>query len=122
MEKNKAILLTGAAGFIGSYLLGYLNRKGYSNIIIADDFSEEDKWFNFDAKEFSAKVDREELFDWLDKPGAVVDFVFHLGARTDTTEFDYAVHEKLNLSYSKKIWEYCAKNNIPLVYASSAAT
>ena len=122
MDKANTILLTGAAGFIGSYLLGYLNQLGYTNIIIADDFSEEDKWFNFDAKQFSAKVDRDELFDWLEKEQPAISFVFHLGARTDTTEFDYAIHEKLNLEYSKKIWNYCTAKNIPLVYASSAAT
>lgn len=122
MDKWKTILLTGAAGFIGSYLLGYLNRKGFANIVIADDFSEEDKWFNFDAKQFSAKVGREELFTWLKDTDTKIDFVFHLGARTDTTEFDYSIHEKLNVEYSKKIWNYCVEKNIPLVYASSAAT
>lgn len=122
MDKHKVILLTGAAGFIGSYLLGYLNKKGFSNIIIADDFSEEDKWFNFDSKQFIAKVEREQLFEWLKKKQPQIDFVFHLGARTDTTEFDYSVHEKLNVQYSKSIWNYCADKNIPLVYASSAAT
>ncbi len=121
-NKKKMILLTGAAGFIGSYLLGYLNHLGYSNIIIADNFSEEDKWFNFDAKQFVAKVDRDELFDWLAKEQPAISFVFHLGARTNTTEFDYAIHERLNLEYSKKVWNYCAAKNIPLVYASSAAT
>jgi ADP-L-glycero-D-manno-heptose 6-epimerase len=122
MSENKSILLTGAAGFIGSYLLGFLNKKGYSNIIIADDFSEEDKWFNFDSKQFAAKVEREELFTRLKTDDPKIDFVFHLGARTDTTEFDYAVHEKLNVEYSKNIWNYCTEKNIPLVYASSAAT
>lgn len=120
--KDKIILLTGAAGFIGSYLLGFLNKQGYKNIIIADEFDEEDKWFNFDTKEYMAKVEREKLFDWLEENKPVVSFVFHLGARTDTTEFDYSVHEKLNVAYSKNIWSYCVTNNIPLVYASSAAT
>ena len=120
-EKNK-ILLTGAAGFIGSYFLGFLNTKGYRDIIIVDDFSDEDKWFNFDSKHFTAKVERSELFDWLKKENPRIDLVFHLGARTDTTEFDYAVHEKLNVAYSKSIWGYCSEKNIPLIYASSAAT
>lgn len=122
MNKESTILLTGAAGFIGSYLLGYLNKKGYKNIIIVDDFSEEDKWFNFDAKEFTDKVERENLFKWLKETNKKIDFVFHLGARTDTTEFDYSIHEKLNVEYSKNIWNYCTEKNIPLVYASSAAT
>ena len=122
MYRNKRILLTGAAGFIGSYLLGYLNKKGYKNIIIADDFGNEDKWFNLDAKDFAEQIDREELFAWLNETAREIDFVFHLGARTDTTEFDYAVLEKWNLEYSKNIWNYCSEKNIPLVYASSAAT
>ena len=122
MNKNSFILLTGAAGFIGSYMLGYLNKKGYSKIIIVDDFSDEDKWFNFDGKKFITKVERDELFDWLRVADPKIEFVFHLGARTDTTEFDYSVHERLNLEYSKNIWNYCTEKNIPLVYASSAAT
>jgi ADP-L-glycero-D-manno-heptose 6-epimerase len=122
MNKNSFILLTGAAGFIGSYMLGYLNKQGYNKIIIVDDFSDEDKWFNFDDKKFITKVERDELFDWLWSANPEIEFVFHLGARTDTTEFDYAVHEKLNLDYSKDIWDYCTLKQIPLVYASSAAT
>jgi ADP-L-glycero-D-manno-heptose 6-epimerase len=122
MNNEKAILLTGAAGFIGSYMLGYLNRKGVNNIIIADDFGQPEKKPNYIEKEFSKKIEREELFDWLAKNNPSIGFVFHLGARTDTTEFDYSIHEKLNVEYSKKIWNYCTEKNIPLVYASSAAT
>ncbi|HEX5654875.1 MAG TPA: ADP-glyceromanno-heptose 6-epimerase [Chitinophagaceae bacterium] len=122
MDRNATILLTGAAGFIGSYLLGFLNEKGFTDIIIVDDFSDEDKWFNFDSKQFTAKVEREELFDWLAAADRGIHAVFHLGARTDTTEFDYSILEKINLEYSKKIWRYCAEKTVPLVYASSAAT
>ncbi|HEX7905611.1 MAG TPA: ADP-glyceromanno-heptose 6-epimerase [Chitinophagaceae bacterium] len=122
MNRDSVILLTGAAGFIRSYMLGYLNKQGCKNIIIVDDFSDEDKWFNFDSKEFIEKIEREELFSWLEKDDRKINAVFHLGARTDTTEFDYSIHEKLNVEYSKKIWKYCTAHNIPLVYASSAAT
>lgn len=121
MEK-KSILITGTAGFIGSYLLGYLNAKGYRNIIIADDFTDKSKNLNYQAKQFTKQVERDVLNDWLLSFGNEIGFVFHLGARTDTTEFDYSVHERLNVEYSKMIWHFCTERNIPLVYASSAAT
>jgi len=122
LDRNSLILVTGAAGFIGSCMVGYLNRKGYNNIIIVDEFNEEDKKHNYEDKKIIARVDRNELFDWLVNHPMQIDFIFHLGARTDTTEFDYSVLEKLNVDYSKKIWDCCVEKNIPLVYASSAAT
>ncbi len=122
MKEQPTILLTGAAGFIGSYFLGFLNRKGYTNIIIADDFSRDDKSPNYESKNYTIKIQRDLVFDWLKDNDAPVHFVFHLGARTDTTEFDYSVHEKLNVAYSKKIWDYCTDRKVPLIYASSAAT
>ena len=122
MDRNSVILVTGAAGFIGSCMVGYLNRKGYQNIIIVDEFDDENKKPNYEDKKIVARVDRNGLFDWLNHHPMKIDFVFHLGARTDTMEFDYAILEKLNVDFSKKIWDYCVEKNIPLVYASSAAT
>jgi len=122
VDRNSVILVTGAAGFIGSCMVGYLNRKGYQNIIIVDEFDDENKKPNYEDKKIVARVDRNGLFDWLNHHPMKIDFVFHLGARTDTMEFDYAILEKLNVDFSKKIWDYCVEKNIPLVYASSAAT
>lgn len=116
------ILVTGAAGFIGSCLTGKLNNKGIKDIIIADDFSRFDKSNNFTHKVFREKVERTILFEWLRSHTKEIDFVFHIGARTDTTEFNMGVFEELNIQYSKKIWTFCCEYGIPLVYASSAAT
>jgi len=122
MDRNSVIIVTGAAGFIGSCMVSYLNRKGYNNIIIVDEFFDDEKKPNYVDKKIVARVERDDLFNWLVKEPVDVDFIFHLGARTDTTEFDYAIHEKLNVEYSKLVWNYCVQENIPLVYASSAAT
>jgi ADP-L-glycero-D-manno-heptose 6-epimerase len=116
------VVVTGAAGFIGSCLISKLNSDGFNDIIAVDDFSNETKNQNLVGKRLIAKVERFSLFEWLEKNPSQIDFVFHIGARTDTTEFDYQVFEKLNVSYSKQIWDFCTQKQIPLVYASSAAT
>ena len=121
-KNGGSIVVTGAAGFIGSCLTSYLNEKGYTNLILVDDFSREDKIPNLLGKKFSIKVEREQYFEWLFINKPPIDFIFHIGARTDTAEFDYSVHQKLNVEYSCKIWNYCTVQDIPLVYASSAAT
>jgi ADP-L-glycero-D-manno-heptose 6-epimerase len=123
INKENNIIVTGAYGFIGSCLVSYLNRQGFTNLILVDDFAmDEEKEKNLTHKKYLQRIERENLFDWLQTEQPKIDFVFHLGARTDTTEFDYAVHQKLNVEYSQNIWNYCTQNNIPLVYASSAAT
>jgi ADP-L-glycero-D-manno-heptose 6-epimerase len=122
MQKDEMIVVTGAAGFIGSCLTGFLNALGFENIVIVDDFSREDKIPNLEGKQFAYKIEREDLFNWLKTENPPIASVFHLGARTDTTEFDYSVHEKLNVVFSQNIWNYCTEKQIPLVYASSAAT
>ena len=122
MDNNSNIVVTGAAGFIGSCLVGFLNQQGFENIIIVDEFSRADKVQNYWDKKFIHKIEREDFFRWLKKDQPTVDFIFHIGARTDTTEFDYSIHEHLNVDYSQKIWNYCVEKQVPLVYASSAAT
>lgn len=122
MDKDARIIVTGAAGFIGSCLVGFLNEKGYNNLIVVDEFERQDKYPNLQGKQFTEKVDRGLFFQWLGKQSQPVDFIFHIGARTDTTEFDYSVHERLNVEYSQKVWNYCIQHQVPLVYASSAAT
>jgi ADP-L-glycero-D-manno-heptose 6-epimerase len=122
MAPKEYIVVTGAAGFIGSCLTGYLNQQGFNNLILVDEFGEAEKVPNLEGKEFSYQVERESFFDWLEENDPRIAWVFHIGARTDTTEFDYSIHEHLNVEYSKKIWAYCAAKGIGLVYASSAAT
>jgi ADP-L-glycero-D-manno-heptose 6-epimerase len=116
------IIVTGAAGFIGSCLVQKLNDEGYFDIVVVDDFSDAEKNKNLDGKRYSKKVDREEFIQWLKDNQRMVQFVFHIGARTDTTEFDAEIFNKLNLNYSKDVWKVCVKFGLPLVYASSAAT
>jgi ADP-L-glycero-D-manno-heptose 6-epimerase len=122
MNISSNIVVTGAAGFIGSCLVSFLNQSGFENLYLVDDFSEKEKEQNLANKKVILKIEREDFFDYLKTENPKIDFVYHLGARTDTTEFDYAIHEHLNVDYSKKIWNYCSEKNVPLVYASSAAT
>jgi ADP-L-glycero-D-manno-heptose 6-epimerase len=122
MTKSSSIVVTGAAGFIGSCLTGFLNDKGFEKLILVDEFSRMDKENNLKGKKFTHQIERDDFFHWLEQKKPAVSFIFHLGARTDTTEFDYAVHERLNLEYSQHVWDYCMLKQIPLVYASSAAT
>ena len=81
-----------------------------------------DKLVNLENKRFSDIVERSEFFEWLFEEKPKIDLFFHIGARTDTTEFNYSIHQKLNVEYSKMVWNYCTVHDIPLIYASSAAT
>ncbi|MGE5316616.1 MAG: ADP-glyceromanno-heptose 6-epimerase [Chloroflexota bacterium] len=116
------IIVTGAAGFIGSCLISKLISEGHSDIIAVDDFSKTEKSGNLEGKQILEKVDRNHFFSWFIKNSETIDFVFHIGARTDTTEFNVQVFNELNLGYSKNIYTLCSQYEVPLVYASSAAT
>jgi len=121
-KKKTMIVVTGAVGFIGSVLVGRLNQAGFNNLILVDDFSHTEKEMNLKTKRFVKKINRDDFFQWFDKNPSDVEMVLHIGARTDTTEFDKDVFDILNLNYSKQMWLRCVEYQIPLIYASSAAT
>lgn len=116
------IVVTGAAGMIGSCVVSKLNQQNFKDIILVDDFSDTKKNKNFENKTFTQKVDREELFTWIDNNHQFIQFVIHMGARSATTGYPKEVYDHLNLNYSKKIWDKCVEYGLPLIYASSAAT
>jgi len=116
------IVVTGAAGFISSCLVQHLNEQGYKDIVLVDDFSFEAKKPNFTDKLYVKKINRADFLAWFEGNQSKVSVMFHLGARTDTTEKETAIFDELNVSYTKAIWNICAQANIPMIYASSAAT
>ena len=116
------IVVTGAAGFIASCLVTRLNEANFNDIVVVDNFSIAKKENNLKGKRIKEYVDRMDFFSWLEKNYEEVEFIFHLGARTDTTEFNKDIFDLLNLNYSKQMWNACCEYQIPLVYASSAAT
>lgn len=116
------IVVTGAAGFIGSCLVRKLNDERFFDVVVVDDFSNKDKDPNLEGKRYSAKVHRDDFATWLKQNHRFVQFVFHIGARTDTTEMSTEIFDKLNLNYTKSVWKLCVEFGLPLVYASSAAT
>ena len=116
------IIITGAAGFIGSNMVDKLNQANFNSLILVDKFENPKKLQNLEGSKHTQKIDRNGFFGWLDIHYEEVEFIFHLGARTDTSEFDRELLWKLNTDYTKQIWKRCVKYQIPLVYASSAAT
>jgi ADP-L-glycero-D-manno-heptose 6-epimerase len=116
------IVVTGAAGFIGSCLAGRLNQQGFDQLILVDDFSFAEKNKNLVGKKFVDKIHRDLFIDWLKEHAAEVKFIFHIGARTDTTEFNEEIFRRLNINYTKELWNIASAAGIPFVYASSAAT
>ncbi len=116
------IVITGSAGFIGSALAARLNEARFFDLVLVDDFQRPEKDANHAGLIFSEKVERSEFNAWLDANESQVQFVFHLGARTDTTEQDRGIFDALNLRYSQDVWQRCVRYGLPLVYASSAAT
>ncbi len=116
------IVVTGAAGFIGSRLIKKLNQENFKYIIAVDKFDNSLKDINLEDLKIQERNDREVFMDWFDANNEEVEFVFHIGAKTDTTLFDIELLNRLNTEYTKEVWKRCVQYQVPLIYASSAAT
>jgi len=116
------IVVTGAAGFIGSNMISTLNEMGYRDVVAVDEFTSPGKLKNLENKIIRERVERRNLPEWIDRNERFIQIIIHLGARTDTAEFDRGIFEQLNVAYSKMVWEKCVSYGLPLIYASSAAT
>jgi ADP-L-glycero-D-manno-heptose 6-epimerase len=118
------ILVTGAAGFIGSNLIKNLNDRGYQDVVAIDDLTDGTKFRNFvdcqildywDKDDFLDKIKHQQRFS---QP---IQAIFHQGACATTTEWNGRFMLQNNYAYSQALLHYCLENAIPLIYASSAA-
>lgn len=115
------IIVTGAAGFIGSCVVSRLNQEGITDIIAVDILRENDKWQNLRHLYFNDYLDRDMLMDYL-KNSKNIEAIVHIGACSSTTEKDTSYLMENNYRYTLHLAEYAVQNNIRFIYASSAAT
>lgn len=116
------IVITGAAGFIASNVARGLAQEGYRDLVLVDDFSVESKRMNWEDIPYAALVHRDHFFEWIEHNHQGIQYLFHLGAKTDTMEMNETLLDQMNFHYSQEVWKRCVQWGIPLLYASSAAT
>jgi ADP-L-glycero-D-manno-heptose 6-epimerase len=115
------ILVTGGAGFIGSNLVAALDDRG-ARVSVCDRLGNDDKWRNLARREIDEFVPPDQLHDFLARRGGEVEAVVHMGAISATTETDADLIIDTNLRLSQRVWHWCSAQEVPLIYASSAAT
>jgi ADP-L-glycero-D-manno-heptose 6-epimerase len=117
------IVITGAAGFIGSALVWRLNKLGKNNIIIVDELGKDEKWKNLVALDFEDFINKDIFIEKIDSGlNFKIDAIIHMGANSSTTEKDADHLLSNNFEYTKKLALYSINKNIRFIYASSAAT
>ncbi|NBP73521.1 MAG: ADP-glyceromanno-heptose 6-epimerase [Alphaproteobacteria bacterium] len=116
------IIVTGGAGFIGSYLVKELEARGMRNIVVCDLLGQDDKWKNIAKRELADILPPDDLPAFLNDNAADIETVFHMGAVSATTERDADLIVRSNIRLSMDLWNWCAANDTALIYASSAAT
>ncbi len=116
------ILVTGGAGFIGSNIVAGLEAAGAGPICVVDRLGTDDKWKNLRGRELDELIDPAGLDDFLHARGREIGYVVHMGAISATTESDADLIIENNLRLSQKLWRWCARQDVPFLYASSAAT
>lgn len=116
------IIVTGGAGFIGSYLVKELEARGMRDIVVCDLLGQDDKWKNIAKRELADILPPDDLPAFLNDNAADVETVFHMGAVSVTTERDADLIVRSNIRLSMDLWNWCAANDTALIYASSAAT
>ena len=116
------IIVTGAAGMIGSGIVRCLNDQGYTNLVLVDDLKQTDKWKNLVGKQFTDLISKHKIFDWLAGREGEVDAIVHMGACSDTVETDGDYLLENNFRFTVRLAEWALKGNKRFVYASSAAT
>lgn len=118
----KSIVVTGAAGMIGSGVVRALNDRGQTNLVLVDDLKRTEKWRNLVGKQFSHLLSKRELFEWLRGREGEIEGIIHLGACSDTVETDADYLLENNTRYTTRLSEWALSHNLRFVYASSAAT
>jgi ADP-L-glycero-D-manno-heptose 6-epimerase len=120
--KRNMIVVTGAAGFIGSNIVAALEKDGRGPIVACDRLRDGDKWRNIAKRELADIVHPDALFPFLDNNRGRIDAIVHMGAISATTETDADLIVATNFRLSLNLWNWCADNGARFIYASSAAT